>query len=73
MYNYNRFVVIDLTPGAKDIERTDVYKKNSLYNKGNKYESPFWKGLNIPMFTAEEERLLGDLENKRKTTEILPK
>ncbi len=64
----SEFVVIDLKPEAEDIERADVCKKNS-FKKGNKYDSPFWKGLNIPMFT-EEERLLGELENKRKTTEV---
>ena len=69
----SEFVVLDLMPGAKDIERGDIYKRNSLYKKGNKYESPFWKGSNIPIFTAEEERLLGELENKRKTTEALAK
>ena len=69
----SEFVVIDLMPGAKDIGRGDIYKKNSLYKKGNKYESPFWKETNIPIFTAEEERLLGELENKRKTTEALSK
>lgn len=69
----SEFVVLDVKPEAKDIERADIYKKNSLYKKGNKYEYPFWKRLNIPMFTAEEERLLEELENKRKTTEVSSK
>jgi hypothetical protein len=53
-----------VAPAANAIERKDRFKKSVLYKFGNKYDHDFWKTVNMPAFTPEEEKLLKDLESK---------
>lgn len=69
----SEFVTIDVTQEAKEIAKADVFKKSALYKHPNKYVSPFWKGLNLPIPTKEEERLILELENKEKAKGGAPK
>jgi hypothetical protein len=49
---------------ADVVERKDRFKKSALYKFGNKYDHDFWKTVNMPVMTPEEEQLLKDLEGK---------
>jgi len=62
----SEFLVIDAMPGAQLIEKKDRYKKSSLYKHGTQYDRPFWKEVNLPVLTKDEELLLSQLENAQK-------
>ena len=62
----SEFITINVKPEAKEMIKADLYKKTSLYKHPNKYEFPFWKDLNLPVPTEEEERLILELEKKAK-------
>ena len=48
----------------EDLQKKDQFKKSSLYKHGDKYEYEFWKDINMPVFTSEEEKLLDALKKK---------
>lgn len=57
-------LLLDVKPGATLIARKDRYDKSSLYKAGTNHNSEFWKEINMPLMTAEEEKLLTELESK---------
>lgn len=40
----------------------EKYKKNSIYKRGNNYQTPFWKGQRALLATEEEERIIETLQ-----------
>jgi len=63
----SEFVTLDVVPGTKTLAKGELYKKSALYKHDNKYETPFWNGINIPALTMEEEKLISELETRTKT------
>lgn len=65
-YFTSEFVATDMRQGAREIAKSDLYKKSILFKHPDKYESPFWREINLPVFTKEEERLISELEKNSK-------
>jgi len=62
----SEFLTLDVKPEATEIAKADVYKKSALYKHPTRYDAPFWKGINLPVLTEQEEKLILDLEKREK-------
>jgi len=60
----SEFLVTDLSDESIDIPRKDRYSKNSLYKNGTRYDTEFWKDIQVPSPTTEEQKLIEDIEKK---------
>jgi hypothetical protein len=60
----SEFLLMDLNNGLADIPRKDTYTKKTLYKNGNKYSTDFWRTIEMPLLSEEEQKLLLELEQK---------
>jgi hypothetical protein len=57
-------LLLSARPGIEAIARKDEFTKSSLYKAGTHFTSEFWRGINIPLLTTEETKLLQELESR---------
>jgi hypothetical protein len=60
----SEFLLMEINNGLMDIARKDAYTKKTLYKNGNKYYNDFWRAIEMPLLSEEEQKLLLELEQK---------
>lgn len=56
------FVMMDYKEGEFELNKNDRYKKKSIFEAGNNFQSDYWKTNNIMLLTSKEEKIIKSLE-----------
>ena len=56
------FVMMDYKEGEIELNKKDRYKKKSIFEAGNNFQSEYWKTNNIMLLTSKEEKIIKSLE-----------
>ena len=62
----SEFIVLNAINRLTEIARKDEYKKSSLYKNGSKFTTNFWEGLEMPLLSDTEKKLIESLAEKSK-------
>ncbi len=60
----SEFILLNAVDQLTEIARKDEYKKALLYKSGNKFTTNFWEGLEMPLLSDTEKKLIESLAEK---------
>jgi len=60
----SEFVLLDAANQETEIPHKDQFKKSALFKNGNKYTTNFWEGLEMPLLSEDERKVIELLATK---------